>query len=256
MKKGFVIDSLPRTGSTTLARVLNCHPDIGCLIEPFHPLRYGGQFYRMALETNSVTPVLNLIWHRWNGIKHVWQPSYKGAPFPLSPALNDGVVLEAGRVIFLKRRNLLRRYVSAVISQQLKFWIGTRQEYRARLENIQLPELDPAAVLLEIKMDQTDTERRLRLFQEHDIQVMHLVYEDIFGRTATTTTQLDLINGILFFLGFREISEIEFAQHCALLFDADIYQWASADVYAMIPGIQRLDQEVGSDETGWLFKGE
>jgi hypothetical protein len=253
MKRGFVIDSLPRTGSTTLARLLNTHPDIRCLVEPFHPLRYDGQFHKMALQAQSVEPALNLIWHRWSGIKHVWQASSKGAPFPRNPDLNDGIVLGAGRVVFLQRRNLLRRYVSARISQQLCFWIGTRQEYLARLENIQLREFEPASVLQEIEKDRAGIEQRLRLLREHDIHTLHLFYEDLFGDDATSTKQSEIMNGILRFLGYREISDGDFMQQWAPLLDKNTYQWASAEVYRMIPGIEQLEHELGSDETGWLF---
>src|ERR1700690_3290485 len=109
MNKLFVIDSLPRTGSTTLARLLNCHPDIRCLIEPFHPL-YHGHFHVMAMQAKSVEPVLNLIRHRWNGIKHVWEVR-DDWPFRDHPELNEAVALNADRIICLERRNLLRRYV-------------------------------------------------------------------------------------------------------------------------------------------------
>ena len=252
MKRGFVVDSLPRTGSTSLARLLNCHPDIKCLVEPFHPRRYDGQYYRMALLAKSVEPVLDLIWQRWNGIKHVWV-GLSGFPFPENPELNDDIVLAASHVIFLERRNLLRRYVSNMICSQLDFWIGTRQEYEARLEHIQLRELSTATALEEIKRDKMALERRLKLFQQHCVQVLHLRYEDMFGCGVTATKQWKIVNDVLTFLGFRNISENEFEDQWVPLLDRDIYQWASPEIYRMIPGIEQLDREVGSDETGWLF---
>src|SRR5271169_3144199 len=102
-RSGFVIDGPTRTGSTTLAALLNCHPEINCLIEPFHPRRYGGQFHGMAIERRKIQPVLDLIWCRWTCIKHVWEPN--GWPFPENPELNDAVIGEAKGVLFLTRRN-------------------------------------------------------------------------------------------------------------------------------------------------------
>ncbi len=252
IKKGFVIDSLPRTGSTTLANLLSCHPDIKCLVEPFHPRRYNGQYYRMAMQTKSVEPALNLIWHRWNGIKHVWVGP-TGFPFPQNPELNNGIVLAASHVIFLERRNLLRRYVSSMISRQLDFWIGTRQEFQARLENIQLRELEPSTVLQEIKKDKAATEQRLELLRAHNLPCMHLIYEELFGEQVSYSMQFGMLNSILTFLGFREISEDEFNQKWMSLLDKNTYQWSSADVYRMIPGVEHLEREIGSDEFGWLF---
>ncbi len=252
MKKGFVIDSLPRTGSTTLARLLSCHPDIRCLIEPFHPRRYDGQFFRMALEAGTAAAALNLIWHRWSGIKHVWDAS-QGWPFRSRPEVNDSIVLEAGHVIFLERRNLLRRYVSEAISQQLDFWIGTQQQFRARLENVQLRELDPAAVLQELHKDKAAVERRLQLMEEHNVPMLRLFYEDIFEEGVAAGPQFAIMNNILGFLGFPDVSEHTFMQQWAPLLDRSTYRWASPEIYRMVPAIESLEREVGSDETGWLF---
>jgi hypothetical protein len=252
IKKGFVIDSLPRTGSTTLARLLDCHPDIKCLVEPFHPRRYNGQYYRMAMQAKSVESALNLIWHRWNGIKHVWVGP-TGFPFPQDSELNNGIILSASHVIFLERRNLLRRYVSSMISRQLDFWIGTRQEFQARLENIQLRELEPNIVFEEIRKDKLATERRLELLRAHNLRFMHLIYEEVFGEGVSYSRQFETLNAVLNFLGYNEVAEGEFQQKWAPLLDRDTYQWASVDIYRMIPGIERLEQELGSDEIGWLF---
>lgn len=251
-KKGFVIDSLARTGSTTLARVLSCHPDIECLIEPFHPRRYGGQFRQMALQAKSVEPVLDLIWQRWSGIKHVWQAS-KGWPFPEDPHLNDGIVLAAGRVIFLERRNLLRRYISSIVSRQLDFWIGSREDFLARLGNVQLGDLNLLMAQQEIRQDQAATQRRLQLFRENKVQVIHLHYEDFLGEGVTKQWQFETIGKILGFLGLEGISESLFEKECARFLDPSTYQWASADVYGMIPGVEEIERVLGSDETGWLF---
>lgn len=250
MKKGFVIDSLPRTGSTTLANLLNCHPDIKCLIEPFHPRRYDGEFHRMALASSSAEPVLNLIWHRWCGIKHVWESARE---WPLPQKVNDSVILGANRVIVLERRNLLRRYVSGVISRQLDFWIGTRQQFQTRLESVHLKRLDPAVVLGEIEKDKAAMQQRMNFIRESNIHVMHLFYEDIFEKEITLARQFEIINKVLGFLEFHEVSESEYGAQWAALLDRDAYQWASPETYQLIPGIEELERDVGSDATGRLF---
>jgi hypothetical protein len=250
VKKGFVVDSLPRTGSTTLANLLNCHPDIKCLIEPFHPRRYDGQFHRMALDCNSAEPVLNLMWHRWRGIKHVWEAARE---WPLPQKVNDSVILGASRVIVLERRNLLRRYVSGAISRQLDFWIGTRQQFQARLEAAHLKRLDPAVVLQEMEKDKSAVEQRLNFIRENNVPVMHLFYEDIFEKEIMLARQFEIMNKVLGFLGFHEVSESEFGPQWSALLDRDAYQWASPETYRLVPGIEELEREIGSDATGRLF---
>ncbi len=176
----FVIDSLPRSGSTTLARLLSCHRDVNCVIEPFHPLRHGGDFHRMSLRRGSVTPALDLIWHRWNGIKHVWEAS-NGWPFQQKPELNEEIALSAEAVILIERRNYLRRYVSGVISKQLGFWVGTKQEFDARLETAPLPELEPGFVRNELAKDKGGFESLRAALVKRGIPALHITYEDLFG---------------------------------------------------------------------------
>lgn len=250
--RGFIIDSFPRTGSTTLARLLGCHAEIRCLMEPFHPKLHGGGFNAMAVAAKSVEPVLTLIWRRWAGLKHVWHAS--GWPFVQNPELNDGVVLGAGRLIVLQRRNLLRRYISGVISQQMRFWVGTREEFLARLENIQLRALDPATVCEEIKQDQIVMERRLQLIEANHIPAIQIFYEDLYGANTSPVEQFRLINRIVEFLGFSAVSESAFENQFLPLLDPDRNRWASLETYRRIPGIDAIECEAGSDETGWLFQ--
>lgn len=252
MDAGFVIDSLPRTGSTTLARLLDCHPDIRCLVEPFHPRRYNGQYHKMAIQARSVRLPLNLIWHRWNGIKHVWVGS-TGFPFPKNPELNDEIVLAASRVIFLERRNLLRRYVSNVISRQLDFWIGTQHEFRARLEQAQLRELDPEIARKEMMKDRAVMADRLTLIQSNNIPYMQVAYEDLFGEDTSLAQQCEIVSNILAFLGYRNGCNHSLISSWTPLLDRNMYQWASAEVYHLIPGIERLEREVGGSEFGSLI---
>jgi hypothetical protein len=250
--KGFVIDGLTRTGSTTLASLLNCHSDIKCLVEPFHPRRYDGQFHKMAINEGSVEPALNLIWFRWSGIKHVWEST--GWPFAMNPELNDGVVLGARKVVFLLRRNLLRRCISSCVSRQIGFWIGTRDEFCSRLEEIQLSDVEPDRLREQIQRDKAAVERRLQVLRAGNIEAMTLFYEDLYGEDVDSHQQLSIINEVLAFLGFDTIAENVFTGRWKHLLDPDVYRWSNPEIYRRIPGIQRIEDRLGSSDTGWLFK--
>jgi sulfotransferase family protein len=249
----FVVLSLPRSGSTTLARLLNCHKDIRCLIEPFHPKRYAGKFYNAAADERSLDSVLNAIWSKCNGIKHVWESS--GWPFEDRPELNDRIVLGPNRrLIFMIRRNLLRRIVSNFISRQTKFWIGTKEEFHERLQSVQLRELSPETVLKQIRSDREAIAHRLESFADRSADVMTLYYEDVFREDASQADQFDVVNSTLEFLGFSQLTLDVFAGEWQHHFDPALNQWASAEVYRRIPGIDRIEEQVGSDESGWLFR--
>jgi hypothetical protein len=251
--RGFVIDGMTRTGSTTLARLLSCHDDINCLMEPFHPRRYQGQFHQMALSSGSVATALALIWHRWSGIKHVWEAD-TGWPFVGRTELNDTVVLGGWPVIFLRRRNLLRRYVSATISRRLAFWVGTREEFLARLEGIVLPELVPETVRIALEQDMGANEHRTHLLSVNGIRWMSVFYEDLYDAGMTIEQRRLVVNSIFQFLGYRQIDEETFMKQCLPLLNPDTYRWGSTETYLRVPGIMDVECRVGSDRTGWLFR--
>lgn len=113
----FLLFSLSRCGSTNLMHSLNCHSDIHCLHEPFNPDRLRRQYGSQVTDLASLRQVMAEIWRTHNGIKHVWEPS--GWPFARHSTLNQCLLLEAeARVIFLRRRNTLRRIVSNHMSMQ------------------------------------------------------------------------------------------------------------------------------------------
>jgi hypothetical protein len=251
----FVVVSLPRSGSTTLARLLNCHDDISCLIEPFHPSRYGGAFRRASGDARSLDAVLELIWQKWNGIKHVWEPN--GWPFEVAPELNDRIICGPNRgVILLMRRNLLRRAVSHSICRQTQFWIGTTADFMAHLQGVELRALSAQAVRLEIRRDRNAIDRCAQSLSaaNNNGRVLSLFYEDVFREEASEDERLALMNRVLAFLEAQPITHEAFMKAWHRHFEPARYRWSSREVYERIPGIQRVEDEVGSDETGWLFR--
>ena len=69
--------------------VLNCHPDIRCLREPFNPDQAGNTYLGRVHDLGSLDVVLRHIWRGYNGVKHVWEPS--GWPFGRGMGFNLAV---------------------------------------------------------------------------------------------------------------------------------------------------------------------
>jgi hypothetical protein len=251
----FVIDSLPRSGSTSLAKMLACHEQISCIVEPFHPSRYGGQYRGRVHDVTSLKQVLELIWLRWNGIKHVWVAP-ETFPFETLPSLNDELVLYAPAVISLQRRNLLQRHVSSMISRKLQFWIGTKNEFLARLEWGGLPELDVESVHRAIECDKHAVQQRRHLLSSRHDRVMFVDFEDIIDNNGIgTENYISQVNGILNFLSYSDLKPNDYMKgEWKEATDPSISKWNSQDVYERIPGIRHIEAKLGSDETGWLFR--
>jgi len=199
-----------------------------------------------------VQGALTLIRQRWNGLKHVWEPT-SGWPFEEKPQLNDELVLKAGKIIFLQRRNLLKRYISWIISRRLNFWIGTRYEFLARLERTALPELHPDRVRADLELSKQVIERRRELLAHHQCEVMNIFYEDFYGEETTMQDQLEIFNRILAFLGLNGVTPDLFRTRCNDYLRPDINRWSSQEVYRRMPGIETIERELGGDEFGCLF---
>jgi hypothetical protein len=248
----FMISSLPRSGSTSLARLLNCHPNVKCLVEPFHPRRYRGLFHNEVMRSRSVTTAINTIAKRWNGIKHVWESS--GWPFEALPWLNDQLTYEASdRLIVMLRRNLLKRFVSNYLCRNINYWIGSKREFLTRLDNLLIAPLDSKKVAGAIAKDEdaiTSYLDRARAKCEH---VFCIYYEDLFDSSISDSTKIEMVLRVCKFLSLEPISPSDcYSLFCTHIASSEL-KWCSEETYRRIPGIERIEAAVGSDRTGWLF---
>ena len=255
MYKPFIIDGPTRTGSTTLAKALNCYPDVRCVIEPFHPRKQDGAFLRLATDTKSIALALDLIWQRWNGLKHVWEAGTHW-PFTSYPELNNQLLDCAEILVNVRRRNLLRRHISGVLSKRLTFWVGTRQDFLMRIEHAGFPELDVDVVRRELERERCAIEARDEAVSKLRIPQMFVYYEDLFAPGTASPERMSKLVDILRFVGRTTQPDEATCRRWLELLDPETYQWASREVYSRIPGITRIEAVLGSEQHGWLFSGD
>ena len=245
-----VLDGFPRSGSTTLAKVLSVHPEINCCMEPFHPQRYGGEFNRLALQAGTVEPALGLLQTRWDALKHVWEPGLAW-PFTGRQDLNDDLVQHAAKIISTRRRNLLQQIISGYISKHLRFWVGTQGEFRERLDNAYLPPLSVAEAAKTLQSAATALEQRNHLLSTLSSMQTVFYYEDFFD--TTLEEQCRQLNRLFLGLSYSQMDEVQLKATIAPYLDRTKYKWANEDVYDRIPGIRLINEQLGNDSTGWLF---
>jgi hypothetical protein len=247
----FVLFSLARSGSTTLAHLLNCHPDVNCLIEPFNERRCGSKYRRYLTDGRSLDAALEEIWKTHNGFKHVWDPS--GWPFETDPHLNERILLRPHQqTLFLTRRNILRRIVSSQISEQLGVWTET-DEFRSKIQGFKFKPVDKNRVQSSLKAERRAVKRQRQLLADYRVNYLELAYEDLFA-PATPRQQLDKLNDILAFLNKDRMTDERLLSQAAALFNPRNSKLNSHETYLLIPQIEEVEEQFGSDETGWLFK--
>ena len=251
MKYRFVIFSLPRCGSTTLQRLLNCHEAIRCIGEPFH--RQLGKFRQRVTDTASLTSALHEIWATHNGIRHTWELS--GWPFPGGSRLNDELLLDPGhKIILLTRRNILRRIVSHHISSQTQIWSYFDESDREKVRRFKFKPIDFAWVEDQLAREPAAVGRCGELLARRGAGFVELTYERLYDRAASQCERLGAFNAVLTFLGYDAIVQPGALDRVAALFDERNTKLNSAETYHLIPNIEDVERTFGSEETGWLFR--
>lgn len=245
----FIIFSLARCGSSSLMDLLNLHPGVRCMDEPFNPDCFEGRYIRSASKLENVDRVLTQLWQSANGIKHVWTP--EAWPFP-STSHNDRLLSSGARIVFLRRRNVLRRIVSQLISWQLREWKFAFPEDRERLRRFSFRPLDTdfvrRHVINEIRLV---NETRSRV--EQKVNLFDLWYEDLYQTDISLSAKHDVLDRIRTFLSISS-PDSDVLRKIDQRLDPGINKINSEETYSRIPGIAKVEGEFGSDETGWLFK--
>ncbi len=234
----------PRSGSTSLLKALNTHPDVNLMHEPFNSDRENWgpnniNYLKSVHDKESLVEMLNEIHKKCNGFKHL---SYQ-----LAPELNEYMLKSAEyQTIFLFRKNLLKSVVSSLIAEQNKIW--TSEEKRnSDKQNIVLAPLSSTAVgeQLEYLFDETAHYRDFLV--GNDIPHYSISYEDLFeGGDASRYKKLAQLLVFLNLIPSGVTDEMK-------TFLAPDRRINTLDNYRSIPNINELEKKFGNEKTGFLF---
>lgn len=247
----FILFSLARCGSTTLMRVLNCHPDIRCIAEPFNAKHIHRQYWERVKDSASLDDTLEEIWKTYNGIKHIWD----ARTWPFEPSLNEHLLLRPDhRVLFLNRRNSLRRLVSLQLSEQTDVWHMFTESDRKRVTEWQFKPINADMLGVSLYIEKQVLHRYRKLLAEKRRDFLELWYEDLYNPLLGAKQRLERLNQILTFLRLDRIADGQTASEMNQLFDPGNTGFNSRAIYSKVPGIEEIEARFGSDETGWLFE--
>jgi hypothetical protein len=252
MSGNFLVFSLPRCGSTNLRRLLNCHSRSRCLEEPFNPFNYDGKYLQPVTDRAKLDEMLQHIWGTHNGIKHTWD--LDGWPFSSNKALNALLLLNPNhKVLYLRRRNLLRRLVSFHISNQTRVWGVFNDHDKRRVEDFNFGPINIEATRRRLGEEARLISYYRELMVGSGSTFMDLWYEDFYNPVATVQRHIEMLNEIFIFLGETPLAGGSASARVAELFDARVNKLNSVSTYRRIPGIDEVEKQCGSDTTGWLL---
>lgn len=243
----FLIYASARTGSTSLRQALDCYAGI-CTApdEPFNAYHLAGK----ATDFPSLRREVDRLWRHYNGFKHVLRSDR--STFQENSIDDYLLTLAACRVVLLSRRNTLQRIVSLLMGEQTHIWQLRRNNRGGVLDHRYEP-LDKAEIRRELADERAASVSVKRRLDESGLPYMTLWYEDIFGSESVEQRVIALGEVIAFVTG-RSFRRSSLHRDALRILDPVKTRVNSADTYERVPGIQEVEKEFGSDETGYLFR--
>ena len=236
-----LIFAQPRTGSNAMTNVLNAHPSVNLMSEPFNSLREAWgpgckNYCRQLSEGASLDTVMEEIHQRHNGFKTLCSQ--------LSEAENKRLLTHYGyKVLFLHRKNQLKSAVSLQIANQTGIWkAGDKSDWKS---DSCLRPLDVARIR-QVVQDQMD---EVRVYGEflaaQRIEFLDLVYEEIFE--SSDAARKRKLRNIFDFLDLKAPS-----MKYLMEITAPSRKITSDDLYRAIPNLSDV-AGLGNTEVGFLF---
>ena len=169
----------PRSGSSSLYQILQLHPELDILEEPFNENftrwnRDNKNYLELIHDIPSLDEQVAEIFATHNGIKML--------DYQLPRELAVHMLQRPDyKIIFLRRRNLLQSVVSVLIAEQSHLWkkwemIQPLEEYYRSLQPLDIQEIQGRVTYLKQQLDFFESIVEARPKDE----VIKLIYEDLY----------------------------------------------------------------------------
>ncbi len=233
----------PRSGSSSLFHILQSHPQLNLLEEPFNENYSNWQagninYHDLVHDVSSLDLQLAEILAEHNGLKLL---DYQLPDELLSHLLHQPNF----KIIFLRRQNLLQAVVSVLIAQQTQLWKKWEMEkpfeaYYGDLRPLSIEEVQQRVTDLKTHLDHCE-----KLLPNQN--VLKLTYESLYF--ALPSAQQDQIDQIWQFLGLPSIDPTIYMRYL----NPTHSRINSRETYRFLPNANALNEHCGNDETGWLY---
>lgn len=235
----------PRSGSSSLHQILQLHPELNILEEPFneHFIEWNPDnkdYHSIAGDIPSLDAQLVDIFNEYSGVKVL--------NYQLADELAVHLLQRSDcKIIFLRRRNILQSVVSWLLAEQTQLWkrwelLQPFDDYYRNLQPLDVIEIQRRIVYLREHMDFFENIVD-RLPKRKAIKV---TYEELYF--ASPKQRQRLFDKIWKFLNINPLPQIEY-QNYAL---PEIAKINSGATYSLIPNIDEIRACCGNDETGRL----
>ncbi|MEW5938644.1 MAG: hypothetical protein AB1750_03185 [Chloroflexota bacterium] len=236
----------PRSGSSSLYQILQSHPELSILEEPFNEnfTRWdsANKNYRELIhDIPSLETQVAEIFETHNGVKIL--------DYQLSRDLAVHLLRRPDcKIVFLRRRNLLRSVVSVMIAQQTQLWqkwemTKPLEEHYRDLQPLDVWEIQQRMAGLKQSLDFLESVVDERPRNE----ALKLTYEELyFSDTPRQKRQIAAIWKLL------RIAPLEW-ERCQRYLQPETARINSPAVYALLPNARKIEEACGNEVTGRLL---
>ena len=236
-----------RSGSSNIYQILQRHPKLDILPDPFDEKFVthlpGRKNYLEAVhDLSSLQETVSGIISDYDGFKlSDWHLKKEYLEYLLKTA--------DFKVIYTRRRNLLKTVVSDMISHQTGIWHRERmtkslEAHYAGLSPLPIDEVREGLEILSESLTWCDAIVRERPSE----RTFWIAYEGFYFQSLAE--QRKRISALWDFVGVDPLAEDE---EMLYFLRPERSKLNSPTTYVMVPNIQEVERECGSDEFGWLF---
>jgi hypothetical protein len=239
----------PRSGSSNLYQILQLHPMLEILEEPFNENFVDWQpgnkdYLGLVQDVESLDDQLAEIFTHFNGVKVL--------DYQLSDELVEHLLLRPDfRVVFVRRRNMLQTVVSNLIAEQTNLWkkwdmIRSLESYYDGLQPLDLDDVQARVEMLSWHMQLCES----ILDRRADGRVLKIDYETFFF--APREEQAEYVEVAWRFLDLEPISALDLEYYLR----PEFTKLNSPATYRLLPNAKEVNDLCGSDSQGWLFESD
>jgi len=256
MSQKVIIFAHARSGSNSLMRILDKGFGFSkSVVEPFNP-KFNKEVisaYKQYVEFYG-DQYLRKYWKKiiteYDLVKHLYgQLSF----------VEDRQILESGnfKIIFLTRKNVLKREISGIIARKTKNWFLMGDENIKKMrEKVRNTKFEPVKVekvreMMKYSIKLKEIYRNFLI--ETNKNFIEVFYEDLFDEDLTIDAKIAEIRRISNFVrGHPDLKEHEIKTILKIL-DVNENKINNEETYLSIPNIFEIERELGNFKTGFLF---
>lgn len=246
-KVRLILFAHPRSGSSSLYQILQLHPELNILEEPFNEnftrWNANNKNYRELIhDIPSLDAQLEEIFTTYNGVKVL--------DYQLPDELAVHMLQRHDiKIIFLRRRNILQSVVSVLIAEQTHLWkkwdmTKPLDEYYRNLQPLDIHDIQRRVTELKHHLDFFESVIDAR----SDHAAIKLIYEDLyFSPAAQRDQQIVAIWNLL------AIEPLEW-ERIQYYLRPEAIKINSPATYALLPNVHDIQRSCGNNATGWLYE--